>query len=999
MQFPILDKRDKKDILNQIKSIARQYVPEWNCDYSDPDFGVIFSKVFAEIFMDTINRYNRMPYNQYIEFLNTMGAKVNPVIPAEGMATVVLNENSDGKYLSKGEQLYATANNDRGRVLYETTETMFATNNELISVIVTDGRRDSINKVYKFDEENKSFRIFDMLSTPNLQKHEVYFENETVFFSDGQSDFVIRFYNDVSIDSQNNFIKIFLDKDNVVWQYFKDEKWSDIEYVEPTGTNGIRLKFESSTDKCTVNDRTSYFIRAVLKKIPSKELRLTRVECLSQNKGIVPDVVMLDMKELDAEKYFPFSEQYFLHNCFYIFSSEIFSKKGASVELAIDVKFLRTQRDKVEMPDMTQYRNLMSELDFKKPEPPTTEIQKVDWEYWNGKVWVKLFKNHDNDYVFSPDGDGEKIKKLKFICPEDIQSFDSGSVNAPAIRARISKIKNPYSVNGDFISPFVNSVWMRYSYEEHPRPINNLVVMSNLECKNINLSNKEICVILEKKLEDNPVMYLGFRNPIACAPVKLFVDITQNSIDSPSSLTWQYLCKGKNNGVSWQTINMVDTTNKLTKSGIITLIGKNNFVSSNIFGEEGYFVKVVNNDKAYSTVEKENMLPLINGMFFNTVGIKQIDKMEFEYFKIGSNEKSKVCKLRNSNVVCVEVYVNEYGNLPEMERRNILEDRNTIIENDEDGNIKEIWVKWSEVPLIKIAEENQRAYEFDYAEGKVIFGDNKHGRIPCSQGENMSIRVGYRTSEGAGGNIKERRLENLFSETDGVSSVTNLKPIIGGSDKETADECLSRTSKQICGMGRIISLEDFESQIMCCNRNIKKVRCKPHVNEQNEEMFGMISIAVLPIEFNQGSEKFAGMKNIIKRSLEDKIFANIVKSSKLSIFEVTYVKILVDVEAFIENYEVYQSVYQKIREKLEKFLNPVTGNFNGNGWDIGSIPKTSVIYNCIKSVKCLRRISSLTVFYKVTNGSGEKYVEESYFDNQNFVVPIFDDVEISLLAE
>ena len=54
MIIPNLDKRKESDIVSQIKYLAKQFVPEWNFTEENPDFGVIFSKVFSKILFHVI---------------------------------------------------------------------------------------------------------------------------------------------------------------------------------------------------------------------------------------------------------------------------------------------------------------------------------------------------------------------------------------------------------------------------------------------------------------------------------------------------------------------------------------------------------------------------------------------------------------------------------------------------------------------------------------------------------------------------------------------------------------------------------------------------------------------------------------------------------------------------------------------------------------------------------------------------------------------------------
>ena len=45
MQTPKLDGRDRRDIMDQLKALARSYVPEWRWDEEHPDAGMVLAHV------------------------------------------------------------------------------------------------------------------------------------------------------------------------------------------------------------------------------------------------------------------------------------------------------------------------------------------------------------------------------------------------------------------------------------------------------------------------------------------------------------------------------------------------------------------------------------------------------------------------------------------------------------------------------------------------------------------------------------------------------------------------------------------------------------------------------------------------------------------------------------------------------------------------------------------------------------------------------------------
>lgn len=85
-QFPVLDSRTKQDLLAQIAARARRYTPEWHLDFEQPDAGAALAELFGGMLYETICRYNRIPYKQFLYFLNMLDTRRTPATPAVGYA-------------------------------------------------------------------------------------------------------------------------------------------------------------------------------------------------------------------------------------------------------------------------------------------------------------------------------------------------------------------------------------------------------------------------------------------------------------------------------------------------------------------------------------------------------------------------------------------------------------------------------------------------------------------------------------------------------------------------------------------------------------------------------------------------------------------------------------------------------------------------------------------------------------------------------------------------
>lgn len=1003
MNIPKLDNRDANDVLAEIKNLAKQYVPEWNFDENDPDFGVIFSKIFANMFETSITKYNRSLYNYYMTFLNLLGIKFLPSIPATGMITVDVTKGSGGTYIDMGTNVYAAADNEEGRVFYRTQDVMYAIDNKINSIYMTDGKNDIINNVYEFnkDENNQisPFRIYDSTLSENLQKHIIYFKSDYIFKTGDKSDIRIQFYDNQSLANNNSLADIFIDKDNVKWQYYKEGQWNDIKNISKN-SNGIRLQFDSGSDVCKVNSEESYYIRCIFNKIPKDELSVTSIMYASQAKGLSSDILVSDSTELAKNDFFPFGEQYNLYTDFYVASSEAFSKKGAKITLKINMKFLKAKINTEQMPDNTRYRYLMTDMDFANPDPEDVQIEKVAWEYWNGFGWSRLYQDDTGEEFFQAKEGDLSVKEIVFICPDDMQSFTVGPAENIFIRARITKIKNAFNVFADYITPYINSIDISYDYLNEGCKCTSLTVESNLKTKRINLTGDLRETLLKKNLIDKPTIYMCFDQKIDKGPVRILLDLEEGFHKDNPSLVWEYYAKNRNGAYEWKNLEIMDPTENLSHSGVITIIGKKDFVKSDLFGKSGYFIRIVNHDSKYSTVDNVTTHPIINGIYLNTIGVEQMETRSPEYFSIDLGEENKICNLSSKNISNARVWVNEFEHLSVVEEEKFINDDGSSYqkEYDEKGRVKEIWVEWKPIHSIAAADYDERVFEIDYNKGQIIFGNGRYGKIPCHQNQE-SIKVQYNISSGSVGNVPANGILGFSSSVPYISKVTNLKPMVGGIDMETVDFAAERMSYHISDMDRVVTLSDFENSIAYNDRNISKVKCIPHVNNLNEEEIGTVSIAVLPKDYMQGYEKFAVLKKRVYDYIDQKAAITFKNSSKIHVFETIYVEISVNLEIVIDEYNNYQKAYQQVYDKLKKFLDPIEGGFDGNGWKIGTIPRKELIYNYIKMTPHIKWIKEINLFTKVITKNGKKEVDFDEVKNQKFTVPVFGEPDINMSVE
>ncbi|MDR1240832.1 MAG: hypothetical protein LBK29_03070 [Oscillospiraceae bacterium] len=987
-KYPKIDHRTYENLIEDFKKMAREYTPGWNFEEQSKDFGVALAKIFCEMQENTIERLNGSLYNLYLTFLQLMGLSPNPAVPAKGIVIADAVKNSKGSYVKKRSKITAESMVNGESVIFETQEDLFIADNSIEKIIMTDFENDRITIVYDSSNDFKPFHIYDCSAGVNLQFHAIYFKND-VIFNFSKTDLTFRFENRSSEKTEKEILGIFLMSK---WQCFDGNEWKEAIEVTETENRGINIKFDSKPQMTQLLNETARFIRVILNV---SEVDLTRITCYPSPVVSQAEEFLKGEDQLEKKEFLPFDEKYMIYDCFYIKSDEIFSKIGAKIEIKINISFVKIKTD-TKNPTI-KYKMIMSDIDFADMTPSDITIERVNWEYWNGKGWAKIsFLNENSEKIFKAANEKEE-RTIKFICPEDIKERSVGAYEGMFVRARVSKINNQFDVMANYITPCISSLQINCSYD-NPKEIKEIFSTSNLQTYKIEIPAEcETPIILMKNIiSEKPCMYLCLSNPISEGVVNIFFEIEEGVYKNKFSTRWEYWARFSDRKFGWKYLNVIDMTDGFTHSESVSIVGKNDFAKGIFFGLEGYFLKITDICKE-SLKARTKSLPMLRDIKFNSVKVLQNETCLPEFFEIEKGQKNKICSLSRKGASNISVWVNETGKISLKDQEKLLsaENNDAIVEYNGLGKIENIWIKWHQVNSLLSCGPYDRVCEVNFSDSKVTFGDGKNGMIPPEQyGE--SIKIEYSVCNGKNGNVDSYGIKDFVSVVPGASKIYNPKPLSDGLDTEALEYASYRIFTKIQGGDRLVSVADLEHAIIACDQNIHSIRCLPHFNRFSEPDIGQISISVLPEQFPCGYEKFTAIKKRIFSLLNERAPFTIFENSHVNIFEVFYVETAVRLKAVIKNLSVYQEVHKEIFDRIEKFLNPVSGNFSGNGWKISDFPRENDIRCCIKSVLGIEWIKEINIFSKMITEKGKIDIPSEELSKLNFNVPVFGGAEIYL---
>lgn len=1010
MKYPLIDNRDKGKLLEQIKEMAAFYVPEWNYALDDTDVGGALADLFAQMFTDTIYHANKLPYKYYLAFLNFIGLKMISAAPARGYITVTLNQGVEpGVYIKKGTQLYVDKGEEVGQVLYETLHDFYAVDNEITHIFCRDSVQNHIVKPYdsQLQGEQQKVRLFDNSTYQNLQKAVLFLGSSDLLQIRQGAQVEIEITNRLRMLQETDMAGVLADRQLFRWSFLSHAGWQEIPGVEQSG-NKVLLSIGETVPLVLWQQQEGRWLKCEFtSSAPLPEVRVEELRMAATAEELEPDLLINNDLQLSNKSFLPFGENYAIYDDFYIGSEETFTKKGARITISFDLAFKQFLPLISMEEEGIKWKLIMGERSFQKEPPLEIIIENVIWEYWNGNGWARLIFDQNQQKLFSPEpgsGEGqdlqEKAKKasITFLCPEDtVPGFVSAHQNY-WIRARVTKVKNAYKPNTVYLSPLIESIALSYRYGTVSRAPDSVILERDLALQALHFAAGKEKVLFSSEVEPEIGAYFCLQKPVQGGPVTLYFGVERKKEKISFPLTWQYL--GNDQGrLKWMELKVSDETKMLSQSGLLTFIGKKNFARAVLFGETGCWLRALDRDRMYAGAGPGEV-PEISCFYFNTARIQQQESMPEEYFSIEPHQPGKVCELLGEDLVSLEVWVEEQEGLTEQEQELLLEQQQHRLDfvRDETGQIEKIWIQWQQVEDLLLSGPWDRSFMADTYNGRVIFGCGEKGKIPPA-GDGNTIRIIYKTAMGGDGNIGPAGIQSFADAVPYVNTVFNAEPVLGGSDRESVGQALQRGPGLLKNQNMAVTREDYLELVKQADKNIVRVKCLAHRDPRGAKVPGALTIAFLPVFYNSSFNYYDSIRENIWQKISKTAPCMVVNSEKIYIVEVSYLKISVDLKIVISDYNDYQDVMLQAEEKLRSFLDPVTGNYEGKGWEIGSYPSREKLYNVIKRLEKIRRVESVHLSANLISHDSSEAIELQQGRSYPLSVPACGEIELDITVE
>lgn len=968
---------EKDDIMELIREKAASYVPEWRFDAEFPDIGTALACVYGDMFSKTVNRFDQIFLKHKIAFLNELDAGLLPARPAEGYVTFgLVNDEVQGVELPAGMVVNCREGDEEGDLHYRTQDDIYVSPASVSSIFFTSDREDFISRLYTGGDIGE-IPLFD-LEGNNLQEHCLYLCHREALYIKKEGWICLGFLRQGGIKVSGKVLEQLADPEQAVFSYYTENGWEQFE--RPALENG-HLCLKKGREQPAFawmegEEGEGYYIRCRISSVEQLEkICLSGIKIRTWGRELLPDCVYADGVE-SGNKYFPFGERLTPFNEAYFGCEEALCKRGARITLAFQLDFVRIPLDYNIENDPVKWEWIMKRSDFKADPEYDVTIDEVIWEYYNGIGWARLFSDSRFSDLFSP---GELMqgvyRKLEFTCPEDIQPLTVNSCRSWYIRARVLKVGNLFKMKGNYVSPVMDNAVFSYDYEGHEAEPDMAAACNCLERRRLFFPENPFT----RTGVSEDTLYFGFERPLLHGPLKILFQFREDGERKGTSFLWEY-----SDGFSWKELNLIDETRNFSRSGLITMMSAGRMQRTRLFGEERYWIRVRDMGGRYGQPVKSRTVPVLVGIYMNTVRISGVDRSDTEYFRMEVFQENTVFRLMHKKVIQAEVYVNEAENISGRELELLMGEGRVRPVYDETGILREAWVQWLRKKDFSESGEEDRHYVLDQNEGTILFGNSRRGRIPPAAGRD-NIRVEYSSGGGERTNLSAGAVNQLDQDAGFISRVFNPLPLRGGCNVETLDAAIRRCGGTLRHQNRAVTARDYEELVTASSRDILKARCFPGWDRDGRKRPGAVTVVIL--RRRHGME-FEQIRHETERFLEGKTEGGLLSSGRFCLMEPEFVELSVRVRVTVRNMNQTFQVKREILRRLECFLDPVKGNFKGQGWEIGRLPGSIQIKNALMGTEGLVFVRGIYITAFSGGSLGRREVDPERMSERKYVLPV-----------
>jgi predicted phage baseplate assembly protein len=187
-----------------------------------------------------------------------------------------------------------------------------------------------------------------------------------------------------------------------------------------------------------------------------------------------------------------------------------------------------------------------------------------------------------------------------------------------------------------------------------------------------------------------------------------------------------------------------------------------------------------------------------------------------------------------------------------------------------------------------------------------------------------------------------------------VDSVFQIEAADGGAAEESLDRLKSRGPRTLRHRDRAVALADFEDLAVQATTEVARARCLPARGGTDA---GTVSLIAVPRSAAAKPVPTLELLGRVKAYLEARLSPVV----DLRVVGPDWLEVTVTAEVVPHVLEAASDVQTAVLERLSAFLHPLTGGFDGRGWELGRKPYRSDLFALIEGTPGIDHVRRLAV--------------------------------------
>jgi predicted phage baseplate assembly protein len=264
---------------------------------------------------------------------------------------------------------------------------------------------------------------------------------------------------------------------------------------------------------------------------------------------------------------------------------------------------------------------------------------------------------------------------------------------------------------------------------------------------------------------------------------------------------------------------------------------------------------------------------------------------------------------------------------------------------------------WEEVEDFYNSGPDDRHYVLNRTIGEIRFGNGEQGRIPIAGINNIIARY-YRYGGGARSNVGAGTLTDLQTPVAGVGTVTNLWPAEGGADEELVEDTKARAPKELKARDRAVTAQDFEFLArQTPGVRVRRAHALPlyHPQFPGIEVPGVVTVIVVP----ESKEAKPVPSESTMRSVCAYLNQRRLLTTEVIVAPPKYKQVAVEATVIVQGAADPALVKSQVEVALTRFLHPLEGGEDGQGWPLGGTVFYSEVFQQMLRVEGVDRVEEM----------------------------------------